>query len=366
MNKLSVKSDIASEMKRRIFDGEYVLGSSIPTQRKLATEFKTSPTTISQALNHVKEHGLIELSPKRGTRILPLSKRSHQGAVGVIFHCETEPTQHEPVLILNGIYSGLRNRFQHYRILSSIDIDMNNIDEKLEGFAGVIFLEALTKKSENMIEHFKRKHFPYVVANLEKSLDFTCTWVDHQKTTSIAVKVLTAFGHRQIAFITRNLDTFFYRNALNGYKQGLEDAGIPCDDKLILVNDDNATFYESTKNFLKSCKTMPTAIIVCRDYHANGVWKACEELGLKIGKDISIIGFDNISWSKGNSKLTTFREPAHELGETAAEMIMEQIIYGFKPVLKREVEVPLILSSSVGTCWNSDAINLPLELWFKG
>jgi DNA-binding LacI/PurR family transcriptional regulator len=366
MNKLSVESNIASEIKRRILDGEYAVGSSMPTQRKLAVEFKTSPTTISQALTQVKENGLIELSPGRGTRVLPLSERPHQGAIGIIYHGETEPVRHEPVLILNGIYSSLSERFQHYQLLSSAKMDMNNIDKELKSFAGVILLEAATEKTVTLIKHLKRTHFPYVVANLEKSLDYTCTWVDHQKTTAMAVKVLTAFGHRRIAFITRDLDSFFYENAFKGYKQGLEHVEIPFDKNLVATvenGDYTGAFYEPTKNFLRSCKTMPTAIIVGRDYQASGVWQACEELGLKVGEDISIIGFDNISWPQEKSKLTTFKEPAKELGKVAAEMIIEQITYGFKSVEKREIEAPLILRSSVGPCRESGAESLPLELW---
>lgn len=364
MNKLSVKSNIVSELKRRILYGEYVVGSSLPTQRKLAVEFKTSPTTISRALAKIKDHGFIELSPRRGTRVLPLSERQHQGAVGIIYHSETEPSRYEPLLIISGICTALDNCFQHYQLLSAEEINMDNIDE-LKSFSGLILLEAPTKKAEQLIKYCKCKHFPYVVANLENQLECSCTWIDHKKTTAIAVKILRAFGHSRIAFITRDLNTFFYRNAFDGYKQGLEDTGIRFDDRLIVTvkNADHAeAFHKPVKQFLTSCKNIPTGIVAGRDYHANGVWQICEELGLKVGEDISIIGFDNISWVQENSKLTTFQEPAQELGKVAAEMIIEQITYGFKPFIKHEISAPLILRSSVGPCKDPDATSVSLKL----
>jgi GntR family transcriptional regulator, arabinose operon transcriptional repressor len=366
MNKLSVESNIASELKRRILDGEYKLGSVMPTQSQLTKEFKTSFTTITKALNQVKEHGLIELSPKRGTRVLPLNKRPTKGLVGIIILTwyASEPTQCEPKLMIDGICKKLTENNQHYELVYMLQPENKNRNllKELNRYVGFIFIEMF--KSSSLVAELEQRRFPYVVANLEVNSEFTSTWVDHKKTTATAVSVLAAFGHKHIALLTKELDSYFYRSALKGYKQGLKNAKIKFDEKLVIITKEKGhaeVAYTATKHYLDNHST-PTAIIACRDYLAAGVWQAITERGLNIGTDVSIIGFDNLSWPEGKN-LTTFNEPAMELGTVAAEMILDRITYGFKPIEKRELEAPLILSSSVGPCQESNANSIPLKLY---
>ncbi len=364
MNKLSVKSNIASELKRRILDGEYAPGSMMPNQSQLTKEFRTSFSTITQALKEVKEHGLIELSPKRGTRILPLAERPAKGLVGIIIWWPAAPTQHEPKLIIEGVCCELTKYNQHYEFIYMLHADNKNRNllNELDRYSGFIFLETL--QATELLQELERQRFPYVVANLEEECDFTSTWVDHQKTTRMAVKVLQAFGHQQIAILTNDIKLSFYKKAFSGYKSCLADAGIECNKELIITVDgyNIEAAYKIMREYMETHRTLPTAIIACRDYLAGGAWQALEESGFKIGTDISIIGFDNLSWSEGKN-LTTFEEPARELGRIAAEMLIKRITYGSSTIEKRELKAPLILRSSVGPCLQIDAEVIPLKLY---
>lgn len=364
MKKTSVEQEIALKIKRRIWSGEYPAGSFMPGQRDLVLEFGSSPVTISKALHLVRDMELIELTPKRGTRVLPVEERTEKGSVGIVYHGDTEPSRREAVLILNGIYSELNKYFQHYTFMSAGELNPKNNIYDLKCFSGIIFMEAANEEMRESIEECRRKQIPYVVANLESELEYNCTWVDHQKTTEMAVKVLAAFGHRRIAFISREFDDFFYRSALNGYKYGLKELGVPFDDKLVIVGDSAYPddFANALKSRLSSNMTQFTAIVACRDYQAHGAWSACESLGLEVGRDMSIIGFDNISWQQESSNLTTFNEPATRLGKTAVEIIMRQMSYGYQDRIRCEIEAPLVLRSSVGPCLKESACSVPLEL----
>ena len=93
----------------------------------------------------------------------------------------------------------------------------------------------------------------------------------------------------------------------------------------------------------------PTAIVAGRDYVAHGVCQAIEEAGLEVGHDVSVVGFDDVSWSVGaESVLTTFREPCFELGAGAAEMLVEALRSGRPPSGERVYEASLILRQTVG------------------
>jgi DNA-binding LacI/PurR family transcriptional regulator len=365
MNKLSVKSNIASELKRRILDGEYAPGSMMPNQSQLTKEFKTSFSTITKALKEVKEHGLIELSPKRGTRVLPLAERPAKGLVGIIIWRAEKPIKPEPLLMIAGICQQLTENNQHYELIYMLHSDNQNRNllDELERYVGFIFVEMLASSS-SLLQELERHRFPYAVANLEEECDFTSTWVDHRKTTSMAVKFMLAFGHRRIAILTRDLTSLFYKRAFAGYKNGLEHAGIELDENLIIIADgyESTIAYNAMKKYLTQYPTPPTAIIACRDYLAAGAWQALDEVGFTIGTDVSIIGFDNLSWPEGKN-LTTFEEPASELGRIAAEILIKRITYGFTSIEKRELKAPLILRSSVGPCPQVDAEAISLKLY---
>lgn len=89
---------------------------------------------------------------------------------------------------------------------------------------------------------------------------------------------------------------------------------------------------------------MPNAIIALNDNIAFGVYQACSELGVKIGKDVSVVSFDDDEFS-GNLKpgLTTARLPYEVMGQLA---VREVLTDSPEPGI-RLVPMPLQLRESV-------------------
>ncbi|MBN4073935.1 GntR family transcriptional regulator [bacterium AH-315-E10] len=361
MKKSSIEHDISREISRRIHAGIYAMGSPLPKQREMAQEFQTSPTTISKALNHLQKRGLINAIPGHGTQVLPVDDRDDTGAVAIF--CPRKGKLHdEPARILKGITDGLVARHQHYRLIYRSDYKYKRDFSKLyTDYSGFISMEDLGL--ETTIRAAEKKHFPYVIANLEQNSDFTCTWINHLRTTETAVRVLASFGHSRIALITRKSGNDFYKEALKGYKQGLRDVNIHFDKELIIISRNRGQDIRRITKRILSHNNAPTAFIACRDYLAHGVWQAAGDLNLRLGSDISIIGFDNLSWPEADSPLTTFDEPAYELGAKAADIIIERLIYGYNDVLRYEIEAPLVLRSSAGPCPMTSSITSELHLW---
>ena len=304
----------------------------------------------------------------KGTRVLALNERSQNGTVGIVVSLSPSLFSHEPAGILEGFRKTLKENRQHYRIV--LESELNGIlhsDQSLgDYFGGLLFIEAAGE--EKQIEKLKSLNFPYVVANLESPMEATCTWVNHKKTTKTAVIMLAAMGHKKIALISRDINSLFYKDAFEGYKTGLTEAGLIFDDKLLIISDftESLSAYHAVNKFLNS-NEMPDAFVACRDYLAYGICKALTEKNILIGKDVSVIGFDNLTWPEDNSYLTTFSEPAHELGAKAAEMLIKRMDSGNLALEKKEVEAPLILRQSVGVSSASPlkANSLSLKLRFS-
>lgn len=70
---------------------------------------------------------------------------------------------------------------------------------------------------------------------------------------------------------------------------------------------------------------MPDAIICLNDNIAFGVYQACSELGVKIGKDVSLVSFDDDEFS-ANLKpgLTTARLPYEVMGQLAVQEVLAE------------------------------------------
>ena len=70
-------------------------------------------------------------------------------------------------------------------------------------------------------------------------------------------------------------------------------------------------------------------------------------LGLSVPEDLSVIGYDDISWPSAESQgLTTIRQPLDEMGHIALELLDEYFRTGIPPV-SRTVSPSLIERSSV-------------------
>ncbi|HVU14776.1 MAG TPA: substrate-binding domain-containing protein, partial [Phototrophicaceae bacterium] len=93
----------------------------------------------------------------------------------------------------------------------------------------------------------------------------------------------------------------------------------------------------------------PTAIIAISDLIAVGVLNEAEQRGLVVGRDISVIGFDDAPMTEYlRPALTTLRQPIEEIGAALIAML-EAAIKGDEPPQRQLLLPPrLIIRSSCG------------------
>ena len=61
---------VAAEIKRRIKAGQYLPGMPIPAERRLAEELGVSTITIRRAVGVLREEGVLETLPQKGTFVV--------------------------------------------------------------------------------------------------------------------------------------------------------------------------------------------------------------------------------------------------------------------------------------------------------
>jgi len=141
-----------------------------------------------------------------------------------------------------------------------------------------------------------------------------------------ATQHLISLGHQRIAIITGPLNLLNAAERLNGYKSALRLQGIPLDRSLVRAGDysEDSGYWHGSE--MLRLPNRPTAVLAGGLLITLGVLTAIREIGMACPSEISLIGFDDFSWSKLFSPaLTMVRQPASELGATAAKVVLKRM-----------------------------------------
>lgn len=131
-------------------------------------------------------------------------------------------------------------------------------------------------------------------------------------------------GHRKIGLVTGKPDSMHEQARLVGYQEVLFNNGILYDPGLVFEGDwTREAGYRHTDALLEKGVT---AVFCMNDLMAGGVYDRLDELGLIVGKDISVAGYDNRELSSYyKPPLTTINLPLHDIGYRASEIMMEML-----------------------------------------
>jgi len=133
-------------------------------------------------------------------------------------------------------------------------------------------------------------------------------------------------GHTRIAYIGGEDSIEASRERIKGYRRALAMRDIPVDPHLILKGGWTIRGGYNAFKQLRTLREPPTAICCFCDRTAMGVYAAAAEAGLSIPRDISVIGFDNESYTADMlPPLTTMELPHTDMARYAVEKLAEII-----------------------------------------
>jgi LacI family transcriptional regulator len=166
-----------------------------------------------------------------------------------------------------------------------------------------------------------------------------------------ATKFLLELGHRRIAFFLSEPEVSTFRDRLHGYQCALMEAGIPLDPSLLVAE---PTLFESEKRLaaLICSGEKPTALLAANDFHAFHALRICRSLGQCVPQDISLMGFDDSTFSTHTDPaLTTSRVETEYMGRLAVRRLVAQMnaegnITSAAPPVCNVVPVSLVVRQS--------------------
>ncbi|TNU74050.1 LacI family transcriptional regulator [Miniimonas arenae] len=167
-----------------------------------------------------------------------------------------------------------------------------------------------------------------VLMDADADSSFPSVSVDDVHGGSLAVGHLVARGHERIAFVNGPASIRQCVDRLLGARAALADAGrspkdlleVPITSLNVESGDDAALRILAMPE-----DERPTGIFCVNDLVALGVLRTLLRRGVRVPQDIAVVGYDDISFAGMLMvPLTTIRQPIHEIGWAAADLLLRQ------------------------------------------
>lgn len=151
---------------------------------------------------------------------------------------------------------------------------------------------------------------------IRKNPNVAYTGTDSFEGIDLAIDHLVQLGHTHIALLNGSKDSMVTANRYEAYISSMQSHDLSINENLIAYGyyvEDSAKYH-----FADLLNNGATAILCGNDLLAIGILKECQRLHIKVPKDISIVGFDNLPISaECTPALTTISQDRIDLGKSS-------------------------------------------------
>ncbi len=340
---------------RDIWDGCFDGAKYLPGEDVLARQYEVSRTTIRRVLDILNREGVLIKEPNRGSLINPDVKSRHS-----VDGIPAENTQPEkitlgaiwagfPDAMTIGISDGIKayaaeagigfHLFQSVEGHAKVLEELAHVNEL--AVSGIVVLPYNIDGYADALRKLAVREFPLVCVDRPvKGVDLSCIEVDNAGGVYRAVVKMLMEFRRPVYYLGAKPENDPQRLRYEGYCHAMNDAGFdrevekctcffpatdnypefwPVEKKLELP-------YLTALEFLRR-EEHPVSIMAMNDYVARGIYRAAEELKLKIGHDVMVFGFDDLPLASClECPLSSVRQPRREIGYEAAKLLHERIL----------------------------------------
>ncbi|MCC6465235.1 MAG: GntR family transcriptional regulator [Planctomycetes bacterium] len=330
-----IYSRIAAALRQDIREGKLPAGSRLPSADALSERFQVNKGTVRRALAELTADGLIYAVPAQGTYVSdePPSetrrRRTTALTVGLVSQVlEGAAFGPSDAEVLTGLQDELVKRngtlilLPAPKALSPAKLSEWIVQAHLDG---IIYLEALEPA---VLRRMLQAGPPAVTVNFRpRGQGVDSILVDNRGGARQAIEHLYALGHRRLLVITGPLNLSATQERIDGVREAMRAYGLP-ESRVTMVEGNFRRIggFRAMAAALKA-RTMGTAVFCFNDEMAVGALQALHKHStLHVPRDISVMGFDDISWAQAtNPPLTTVRVDRAVMGRLAIERLIARI-----------------------------------------
>jgi DNA-binding LacI/PurR family transcriptional regulator len=308
-----------------------------PTMKDVARHAGVSVSTVSYVLNNsgpvakprrarvLDAVRMLNYAPNQSARSL---KRRLTSAIGLVVPdltnqffalvaegVERAAAERDVLVVLCAPEATDRPDQDHARLLQSQRID------------GVIYLSGAGTSPSLVLELSKSGQVVLVDEQIP-GFDLPAVVADSRRGARDVAAYVLEQGHRRVAVIGGPPVLWTAQQRLAGYREAVAMAGLDPDAMPLHAGDyREASGCELAERALSGPRrSRPTALLCANDLMAIGALQYCRQAGLRVPEDVSIAGFDDIPIASLISPaLTTARQPARDMGQAAATVLLERL-----------------------------------------
>lgn len=282
-----------------------------------------SDATRAKILKIIDEHNFVPNQQARRlllnyTNNIAVLHELHKSPLVQLFHMDiiTSALSKSEYLGYNFVFSPVnRNKNDEIpEIVKNKDVD------------GIIVLGEVSGK---IIEKIEKVKVPFVIIDEHlKTKNAAAIEADYHHGARLAAEFLAEKNHRNIAYIGESREKAYGLQTLSGFREQLKELGKSLPAKYIKDEAENAEEDSGRRCMEKllRLKNLPSAVFCAADIYAIGALKAIKAAGLKVPRDISLMGMDNIILSSYiEPPLTTIKFHKGNMGFTAIETLVGMI-----------------------------------------
>lgn len=354
--------NLALEFRRKIETGQWALGQRLPTTRELAATYRVSANTIQGAFRVLEAHDLVDRRPRRGGFVkLPSAKRETSkattiGFVGVFAHLKQESDADEWThRIIRGADIELTQAGYHPSLFSysreeenAIPRLLSLITEARDRLAGIVCF--LSPPIYGLIDELDRLDIPWVTINrMHEAAVHNFVTHDAFDGSRLIGRCFARLKADRVAVLSDRMlpgktsaDKFF------GFMQGYIERGMPS--RAVDFIACERYFEQDGYNHLRAYVERhgpPQAIYTSGDLLAAGAMRLLRELDVKVPGQVGVIGSTGLKMAEyTHPSLTVLPVPMEQMGEAAAQMLLEMSREGVRRMIGRYVPAPLVVRES--------------------
>lgn len=334
--------------------------------KELSDRLGLSPTTVSRALG-----GYPEVNAATRQRVTEAAekfnyqpnKRARALATGRSFNIGHVLSQSNKDQLVNPIFgdfiAGVTETSGALGYSLSLTVTESGSEEdvyrklKSEGAVDGIVLQA-PLMNDDRIAVLHKIGLPFVVHGRATHVTAPYAWVDvnNKRAFERATTFLLDLGHRRIGLVNGDeaMD-FAYRRRI-GYTDTLTARGIAVEPNYMRsgeMTEENG--YAAVKDML-ALPSPPTAFLMSSVISAIGARRAVQEAGLTLGREVSLIAYDDdLSYLSNRQDVPLFtavRSSVREAGRVIAQLLVDQITAADAGYPNALLEAELVVGGSTG------------------
>jgi LacI family transcriptional regulator len=176
-------------------------------------------------------------------------------------------------------------------------------------------------------DRLTRRRFPIVCFDrVPSGFKGDTTTTDNFRSAYDAVQHLIKLGHVRIAVLAGRTSVSTHAGRLEGFRRAMADAGLAVRDEFCWPGgmEPNAGYKVGSR--LLAMQQRPTAVFCTNNKLLLGFARAMQDAGVRCPSEISVVGFDNFTWTENfHPPITTVAQPARELGAKAMKLLIERV-----------------------------------------